>query len=124
MAPSFPDGLILKIAQAAGREPHQTGRAGEFVIQCPRSERHSNGDAHPSCRLNPQKNTWYCDPCGQGGGAMDLARELDVDLASLLPPNTGAHKTFAGRPAKGARGRHFDTVGPITPSTQRLFRDV
>jgi hypothetical protein len=55
---------------------------------------------------------------------MDLARELDVDLASLLPPNTGAHKTFAGRPAKGARGRHFDTVGPITPSTQRLFRDV
>jgi len=94
------------------------------VIQCPRSERHSNGDAHPSCRLNPQKNTWYCDPCGQGGGVKELAAELGVDLTSFLPSDAAASQAASKPAAKRVRAWHFDSLGPITTSTRDWFRDV
>jgi hypothetical protein len=38
-----------------------------------------HGDRHPSCRLNEAKNTWYCDPCGEGGNPIRLVeRALGV----------------------------------------------
>src|ERR671916_740130 len=38
-----------------------------------------HADSKPSARWNPQKETWYCDPCHVGGGAQDLAQRLDLN---------------------------------------------
>lgn len=60
------------IARAALGEPLK--REGvELLYRCPRRERHSNGDAHPSFKVNPRKNVWACFVCGVGGTAWQLA---------------------------------------------------
>ena len=83
----FPPGLILDVARSAGREPVQKGSAnGEVLIQCPWAEHHRHGDAHPSCRLNPENNVFFCHPCGRGGGVKDLAAALGVNLALSFQP--------------------------------------
>ncbi len=114
-------GTILAVARAAGRiVPSRPDLRGEFPIQCPTPDRHRNGDAHPSCRLNPEKNTWYCDPCGRGGGALDLARELGVDLRSLTA--SSAKESSKTEPARKP-SRNFVAGGPISIQTQRKLRD-
>ena len=54
-------------------EPVKRGR--ELHVRCPLHQ-----DSDPSCRLDPSAGVWFCDPCGQGGDAIDLfmrARRLD-----------------------------------------------
>jgi len=46
----FPAEFILDVARRAGREPRRLGAGNEWIIKCPRSDRHQNGDAHPSRR--------------------------------------------------------------------------
>jgi len=99
------------------------GGGNESVIQCPHSDRHQNGDAHPSCRLNPAKNTWYCDPCGRGGGVLDLARELNVDLGDVRGEDNHMRKSAPNRARSKPRSVVFECVGPISQETQGRFRD-
>lgn len=58
---------ILDVAARLGLgEPRRVGR--EHLVRCPFHE-----DARPSLRLNPEKNTYYCYPCGGiGGDTIDL----------------------------------------------------
>jgi len=42
-------------------------RGGEFAVRCPLHD-----DGVPSLRLNPEKQLWYCHPCGVGGDALQL----------------------------------------------------
>jgi hypothetical protein len=58
---------------------------GEIAFTCPNPEAHANRDAHPSARWNRAKAVWYCDVCGRGGGAVDLARRLGLDLPGHVP---------------------------------------
>lgn len=58
---------ILDVARILGLDPKPVGR--EYVARCPLHE-----DAHPSLRLNPDKGTWYCFPCGAGGDGIELVR--------------------------------------------------
>jgi RecA/RadA recombinase len=53
---------------------------GEIRFQCPEPELHTNGDENPSARWNAQKAVWRCDVCGTGGGAIDLAVRLGLEL--------------------------------------------
>jgi len=46
-----------------------TRRGKEVSFRCPLHE-----DSNPSLRVNPDKDVWYCDPCGVGGGVVELAR--------------------------------------------------
>ena len=62
------------VARALG-EPLKHERA-EMLYRCPRPERHANGDAHPSLKINVRKNVWACFPCGVGGTAWRLAAFL------------------------------------------------
>jgi hypothetical protein len=41
--------------------------ATEYVAHCPLHDDH-----HPSCRINLEKGTWYCDVCAVGGDVFDL----------------------------------------------------
>jgi hypothetical protein len=84
---------------------------GEVRFTCPESDKHNNGDAHPSARWNRDKATWFCDVCAIGDGAVDLARRLGVPLPERanpwqrggqgIPPKTHAHlHTPAGAAAR------------------------
>jgi hypothetical protein len=48
----------------------------ELLYRCAQSERHSNGDAHPSLKINTKKNVWSCFPCAAKGTAWALAAFL------------------------------------------------
>ncbi len=69
------DSYVLILDQAvfdrAGRK-----QGSEVVFRCPFPD---HEDTHPSARWNPQKATFYCDVCGSGGGAFDLADLLDME---------------------------------------------
>ena len=62
-------------AAIAKRDGRKEG--AEVRFHCPNPD---HTDTHPSARWNPDKATWYCDSCGAGGGAVDLARRLGLDL--------------------------------------------
>ncbi|MPZ51028.1 MAG: hypothetical protein GEU75_17290 [Dehalococcoidia bacterium] len=44
-------------------------------------------DHHPSARWNSAKAVWCCDVCGAGGGCLDLAKHLGVELPALEMPS-------------------------------------
>jgi hypothetical protein len=87
------EAITAAVLQRGGRR-----EGGEFRFRCPNGDAHAHGDLHPSARWNPAKAVWRCDACGAHGGAVNLARRLDV-----LPP-TGGH---------GASGALRRTVYPI-----------
>ena len=112
----YPSGFILEVTRSAGLEPKQRG--DELVVPCPWPENHKHGDADPSCRLSPEKNTFYCDPCGNGGGVKDLARALGVDLREL----SGFNATSARKPPMKRR-LTFVSSGPVSTEVRNLFAD-
>ena len=66
------DRLAVNIeAEIENRQPVNKG--GETVFICP-----SHNDSKPSARWNGDKHVWYCDACGDGGGAVDLGKKLGV----------------------------------------------
>ncbi len=48
---------------------------GEIRFSCP-----AHDDAHPSARFNTEGAVWRCDACSAGGGAIDLAQRLGVEI--------------------------------------------
>lgn len=49
--------------------PQAELKNGEHFITC-----HLHDDQHPSLRVNVDKGTWYCDPCGKGGHVSQLPK--------------------------------------------------
>ena len=63
----------------------------EVRFTCPA---HPQSDEHPSGNWNPTKAVWTCRSCGAGGGAIDLAKLLAVELprrneAAIYNPDSG-----------------------------------
>jgi hypothetical protein len=93
-----PDPALLDAVTAAVAQRNARRERGELRFTCPESAQHAHGDAHPSARWNPDKAVWRCDACGAKGGAVDLARRLDVALPTpthrkshrFTPPRTRA----------------------------------
>ena len=64
------------VARAALGEPVKREGA-ELIYRCPHPECHKNGDAHPSLKINTQKNAWGCFVCSETGrSAWSLAAFL------------------------------------------------
>lgn len=64
--------LCENIGRAVLGEPVKCeGR--ELLWRCPNLMGHRNGDAHPSFRINTQKNVFACFPCDAKGTAWQLA---------------------------------------------------
>jgi hypothetical protein len=82
----------------------------ELLYRCPHPERHKNGDAHPSLKVNPKKNVWACFPCDAKGTAWQLAAFLvgvdagDKEAISAWLIERGLLSNHP-RKAKSARGR-------------------
>ena len=73
------------VVRAALGEPVKREGA-ELIYRCPQPERHSNGDEHPSLKINTKKNVWSCFPCAAKGTAWALA----AFLAGLDPGDKSA----------------------------------
>lgn len=59
-------------------QTRQARRAGrETLFLCP-----AHDDHDPSARWHPAKQVWRCDVCGEGGGAIDLAKRLGLDVGN------------------------------------------
>ena len=55
-----------QVARAVlGRPAKREG--AELLWRCPHLECHNNRDAHPSLRVNVEKDVWLCGPCGASG---------------------------------------------------------
>jgi P4 family phage/plasmid primase-like protien len=67
--------LSLYLATRHGQSIPQG--AASINIRCFNPARHTNGDAHPSLRVELATGQWYCDPCGTGGGAVDLVKGIE-----------------------------------------------
>lgn len=61
----------------AQRAPRRRGR--ETAFRCPHD---GHLDEHPSCLWNPEKQTYWCPVCKEGGGWLDLARLLRIETRS------------------------------------------
>ena len=114
--------LILQVARAAGRQLSGPHSNGEHLIQCPRPEKHKNRDAHPSCRLNAEKGTFYCDPCGEGGGIKKFAEALGVDLRCLFE-SLGRQSGSRSSRSTPKMSLCFNPSRPIRQATQRLLAE-
>jgi 5S rRNA maturation endonuclease (ribonuclease M5) len=72
------------VARAALGEPVRREGA-ELLYCCPHSERHANGDIHPSLKVNAKKDTWACFVCAARGTAWALAAFIAHVEASDKP---------------------------------------
>ncbi|TMB22085.1 MAG: hypothetical protein E6J71_06895 [Deltaproteobacteria bacterium] len=89
-----PDFLVRLEAAIRARDAHELP-SGELAFRCVRPEEHEHGDAHSSCRWNRTKAVFNCDVCGVHGGAVDLARWLNVQLPERAHATAPDLATFA-----------------------------
>jgi hypothetical protein len=82
------DPALVASVEAAIRLRDAVAGKGEVYFRCPNEASHNHADADPSARWNPKKAMWYCDPCHEGGGAVDLAQRLGIETRrrSRKPP--------------------------------------
>jgi AAA domain len=121
--PALVDALERAIWQReARRRPHH-----EVVFRCALP---GHEDVHPSCRWNGRKATFYCDVCGKGGGALELAALLNVDASTefAIKNTTGdivaIHERHGDGPAKRMRWRRADGelgLGGMSLATLPLY---
>jgi hypothetical protein len=117
--------LILEVARRAGLPLKRIGQH-EFAVPCPQRHLHKNNDEHPSCRLNGEKGVFHCDVCGCGGGIIDFARMVGVDISNLSTSSTPT-ASLPTAEKRGDRDReplHFVSNGPISVATQIKVKEM
>ena len=77
VSPRRVDGNLLAAVEAAVMAREGCKEGAELRFLCP-----AHDDHHPSARYNTIKYVWHCDVCDVGGGALDLAKRLGIDVPS------------------------------------------
>lgn len=83
MAWSPPADLLHRITDVVEARGGKRSRGDEWRFTCP-----SHDDEHASADWNAVTGVWHCMACDAGGGALDLARQLGVDVPSSGAPPT------------------------------------
>ncbi|MFN8545848.1 MAG: AAA family ATPase [Candidatus Binatia bacterium] len=96
-----PDPALVAHVTAAVEQRGARRNGIELRTRCVEPARHAHGDAHPSLRWHPDRGVWRCAVCGLGGGAIDLARRLGVEL----PPRAVADTRETTWTVRDAAGR-------------------
>ena len=118
---------IINRLEAAGIEVKETGKASEFILQCPECNRWK-------LYVNPEKKNWVCFYCDDGGGLRTLCKKLGLEheedasseLARLRARARGIIKPAPVKINKfgGALPREYQKLGVGEPSiVGRLVRD-
>jgi hypothetical protein len=76
------DPSLIATLTAAAEERDGHPERGEIRFRCPFPD---HVDNHPSARWSPDKATFFCDVCGKGGGAIDFAKLLGLDIPKFSP---------------------------------------
>lgn len=109
--------------------PYLTRRGAEFrrngkeaSCLCP-----LHPDRSPSFRVNEQKKTWFCDPCGIGGSIIDLMMKLEsLSLAEVMKRLGGeSESSFESPPERSSRGKviaTYDYQNAVGETTFRVLR--
>lgn len=93
---------IVAVAERLGIEVTDRFKSGSILARCPF---HDDGQT-PDLRLDPEKNTWHCFPCGRGGGLLDLIRErlgLETKAALAWLESRPADEPRRSRPRPASR---------------------
>jgi len=104
--------LCEDVARTLGSPVKREGP--ELVYRCPHPEKHTNGDAHPSLKINAKKDVFLCGPCGAKGKAWALA----AFIAGVNPSDKQVVRAWlAEKGLLSKRGRKSETKtdgrGPV-----------
>lgn len=119
--------LVMAVTAAVKHRKAETHGA-ELRFLCP-----AHTDSKPSADWNEEKATWICRACAVGGGAVDLARRLGIEVGRVasksngvkapLPPAQRAQSSGA-RDAASDRGGTGEGVHPPSESPATLQAGV
>lgn len=111
-ATSYPEALTAFL-RGRGLVEAST-RGGEVLIRCFRPERHTNGDATPSLRVDLEEGIWRCDVCADGGGAVELVAGLE------RCSRKDAHRRLLGEDDGGRQPRSPRQPDPPAPASAEV----
>jgi Protein of unknown function (DUF3631)/Toprim-like len=109
-----------QVVRAGVGEPVKS-EVSELFYRCPRSQGHTNGDAHPSLKVNRNKNTWACFVCGVGGTAWQLAAFL-AGLEPIDKQGVTGWLSQRGLLSGKAHGKSASGRGPCV--AEYVYRDA
>lgn len=121
LGPAY-DGLARDVLAAVQERQGKRRPNGEWRFRCPFPERHNNGDRSPSADYDPDAKVWMCraGSCNGGGGLLDLAEALGIDLDHYQEPGPvpppakrqNSHHTNGAKPDLGtfAKARDLDAA--------------
>ncbi|MDQ3656390.1 MAG: toprim domain-containing protein [Chloroflexota bacterium] len=87
--PNFPSDFLPSLNEAILKREGKKAGKDRILFRCPYP---NHEDRHPSCRWDSAKATFYCDICGDGGGALDLADLLGMDRPEGFEKGGGGRK--------------------------------
>jgi hypothetical protein len=105
--------LAARVEERLLALPRARRRGDEIVYSCPLSDRHTNGDAHPSASYSTSKRAHRCKGCGASGGLVvgdyPLAQMLEIDMDDH---RVNGHSRATARPDRSweIRNRAGDVV--------------
>lgn len=94
------DPTLIAALNIAAEERDGRIERNELRFRCPFPD---HADEHPSARWNAAKGTFFCDTCKKGGGAIEFARLLGIELPkSTVSVNGRRPKASSGKIATPA----------------------
>lgn len=96
------DAIEATLAMRGGRR-----QGAELRYRCAEP---GHDDRNPSARWHPSRRVWWCDVCGVGGGAIDLAGRLGI-VAGGRATTLADRRRMADRATRrGERDAHASTL--------------
>ena len=90
-----PDSFFAELEQALTARQGKRETGGEIKFLCPMHDDHN-----PSATYNTEKRVWHCFACGEGGGYVNLAGLVNVELPRSSTKELMASYTYVDEEGK------------------------